>query len=248
MLDNAIAENENVNEQNREDLMRDDDENQVEEEKINTAISEGMDVFDSDIRDAKVDAVDPYLYQIRFGPEAVPPLGLQMDWTSYPPRVAGKLKHTPAAGSQGAMIKKGDQLVVINDTPIAQIATDKFAEHMRARPLILVFRSVAPVPSNAPGSRPTPPSFEFYDGVDAEDYLRTKTNRLDWEEVALVDRLQPQYQLTDNLTSLRTRMPAGHKVQPTLEILFNKAREAITEHDGLEGVPPLPDDPLEQVV
>merc|ERR1719331_3078403 len=122
MLDNAIAENENVNEQNREDLMRDDDENQVEEEKINTAISEGMDVFDSDIRDAKVDAVDPYLYQIRFGPEAVAPLGLQMDWTSYPPKVAGKLKHTPAAGSQGAMIKKGDQLVVINDTPIAQIA------------------------------------------------------------------------------------------------------------------------------
>merc|ERR1719359_865736 len=42
MLDNAIAENENVNEQNREDLLRDDDEEEQIEEKINTAISEGM--------------------------------------------------------------------------------------------------------------------------------------------------------------------------------------------------------------
>merc|ERR1719421_446415 len=239
MLDNAIAENENQNNQNREDLLKDDDE-VVEEEKINTAISEGMDVFDSDIRDAKVDPVDPYLYQLRFGPEAVAPLGLQMDWTSYPPKVAAKLKHTPAAGPQGAMIKVGDQLVVINGTPIAKIPTHEFAAYMKPRPLILVFRSIAPVPSNAPGSRPTPPSFQFYDGVDENDYLRTKTNRLEWEEVALADRLQPQYQLTDNLTALQTRMPAGHRVQPTLEALFNKAREAITVHDGLEGVPPLP--------
>jgi len=243
MLDNAIAENENVNERNREDLLKDEDDLVVEEEKINTAISEGIDVFDSDIKDAKVDPVDPYLFQIRFGPEAVAPLGLRMDWTSYPPKVAAKLKHTPAAGPQGAMIKVGDQLVVINGTPIAKIKTEEFPEYMRPRPLILVFRSIAPVPSNAPGSRPTPPSFQFYDGVDKNDYLRTKTNRLEWEEVALVDRLQPQYQLTDNLTSLRTRMPAGHNVQSTLEILFNKAREAITVHDGLEGVPALPDDP-----
>merc|ERR1719321_971448 len=85
MLDNAIAENENI--QMGEGAIEEAPKELYTVPTQSLAIPQIMKVFDEEIRDDEQEWVDPYLYQITFGDEATHPLGLELDWTTFPPVV-----------------------------------------------------------------------------------------------------------------------------------------------------------------
>merc|ERR1719199_2292938 len=91
MLDNAIAENENI--QMGEGAIEEAPKELYTVPTQSLAIPQIMKVFDEEIRDDEQEWVDPYLYQITFGDEATHPLGLELDWTTFPPVVKMLLPH-----------------------------------------------------------------------------------------------------------------------------------------------------------
>merc|ERR1719197_191737 len=140
MLDNAIAENENV--QTGGGQIEEDHKELYTVPMQSVSIPHIMKIFDDEIRDDELEWVDPYLYQITFGPEATHPLGLELDWTTFPPVVKLLMPHTPAK-SRGR-IEPGDRLLVINGESIASIPLKFTAAKMRERPLTLVLRAEKP--------------------------------------------------------------------------------------------------------
>merc|ERR1719375_2541592 len=197
MLDNAIAENENI--QMGEGAIEEAPKDIYTVPSASLAIPQIMKTFDDEIRDDELEWVDPYLYQITFGLEATHPLGLELDWTTFPPVVKLLLPHTPAK-SRGR-IEPGDRLLVVNGMPIASIPLQLTAPAMRERPLTLVFRSHKPQAGAAPGSKPTPPKWTYEGDLDKMDYLRTQTDRLIEVEEEVHDPLAP-YQLTNDLSEI----------------------------------------------
>jgi hypothetical protein len=232
MLDNAIAENENV--QSGAGALEEPPRDIYTVPSQSLAVPQIMKVFDDEIRDDELEWVDPYLYQITFGMEATHPLGLELDWSTFPPVVKLLLPHTPAK-SRGR-IEIGDRLLVINGVPIASIPLALTAAAMRERPLTLVLRAQKPQAGAAPGSKPTPPAWTYEGELDRIDYLRTQTDRLIETEEIVRDPMLP-YQLTNDLSQISRLIPADHPVQKLLAARIAQARVEVTEHDGVIGVP-----------
>jgi len=232
MLDNAIAENENI--QMGEGAIEEAPKELYTVPTQSLAIPQIMKVFDEEIRDDEQEWVDPYLYQITFGDEATHPLGLELDWTTFPPVVKMLLPHTPAK-SRGR-IEPGDRLLVINGEPIASIPLKFTAAKMRERPLTLVLRAEKPQAGTAPGSKPTPPKWTYEGELDRIDFLRTQTDRLVEREEVVRDPLLP-YQITNDLSQISRLIATDHPVQKQLANMVARSRLEVTEHDGLIGVP-----------
>jgi hypothetical protein len=232
MLDNAIAENENV--QSGSGALEEAPREIYTVPTQSLAVPPIMKIFDDEIRDDELEWVDPYLYQITFGMEATHPLGLELDWSTFPPVVKWLLPHTPAK-SRGR-IEPGDRLLVINGVPIASIPLSLTAPAMRERPLTLVFRALKPQAGAAPGSKPTPPKWTYEGELDKIDYLRTQTDRLIEKEEIVRDPLLP-YQLCNDLSQISRLIPPDHPVQKHLADRIAQSRIEVTEHDGMIGVP-----------
>jgi hypothetical protein len=232
MLDNAIAENENV--QNGGGTLEEVHKDIYTVPKKSLSVAHIQKIFDDEIRDDELEWVDPYLYQITFGPEATHPLGLELDWTTFPPVVKLLLPHTPAK-SRGR-IEPGDRLLVINGVPIASIPLALTAPAMRERPLTLVFRGKKPQPGAAPGSKPMPPKWTYEGDLDRIDFLRTQTDRLIERDEIVRDPLLP-YQIANDLSQISRLIPADDPVQKLVAERIAKARLEVTEHDGMIGVP-----------
>merc|ERR550514_974037 len=219
MLDNAIAENENV--QSGGGTIDEAPKEIYTVPSQSLAVPQIMKTFDDEIRDDELEWVDPYLYQITFGLEATHPLGLELDWTTFPPVVKLLLPHTPAK-SRGR-IEPGDRLLVVNGVPIASIPLSLTAAAMRERPLVLVFRAQKPQAGAAPGSKPTPPKWQYEGELDKIDYLRTQTDRLIVKEEIVRDPLLP-YQLTNDLSQISRLIPGDHPVQKHLAARIAQSR------------------------
>jgi hypothetical protein len=237
MLDNAISEGQNaVSNMEETTEVTVQEPRRVEFFKESLCIPELQTVFDDEIRDDDHDWIDAFLYSITFGPEATNPLGLRLDWSTFPPVVGELLPHTPAP-TRGK-IRVGDRLLVINGTPIAQIPLEKTRSALSARPLTLIFRGIKAQASggSAPGSRPTPPPWEYKGAMNQADFLRNCTDRLLEIEEEEHDTLQP-YKVCNDLAGIARLLPSDANVQEELKHLLAKERSEVTDHDGFVGVP-----------